>query len=1177
MLAVVAEQTGYPTDLLDMDLDLEADLGIDTVKQAEVFASIREAYGIERDDALKLRDYPTLNHVVGFVRDRTGSGSTGPGRRAGAGSRSPRRPSRPPRQLLSPEEIEARVLAVVAEQTGYPTDLLDMDLDLEADLGIDTVKQAEVFASIREAYGIERDDALKLRDYPTLNHVVGFVRDRTGLQPAQAPAPEPVAGAPEPAPAAEAPEPAPVATPEPQPAPVVAAPADGEIEARVLAVVAEQTGYPTDLLDMDLDLEADLGIDTVKQAEVFASIREAYGIERDDALKLRDYPTLNHVVGFVRDRTGLQPAPAAAPEPVAPEPAPAAEAPEPAPVQAADADGYPRRVPVPVLRPSLEYCVETGTSLAEGRRVVIMPDAGGVGAVLADRLAKLGVEILTIDGAPSTDALEQQIAGWTESGPIHGVYWLPGLDDEGPLEALDHAARRDALHVRVKLLATTMRALSDHVNAPGTFLLSGTRLGGRHGYDAHGATSVFAGAVTGFTKALVQERGDVLVKAVDFEASTAPAVIADVLTQETLRDPGAVEIGYADDLRWSVGLATQPAESDPAREPTKDTVFLVTGAAGSIVSAITAHLAVVAGGGAFHLLDLVPAPEKSNPDLAKSIADPDGLKRELADRIRERGERPTPKLIERELARIERERTAVDAIEAIERAGGSAHWHQVDLTDPEHVRAAIAAATETSEKIDVVVHCAGLEISHILPDKPQAEYDLVFDVKAHGWLNLLAALSDAGLRGDRAPDAAIVFSSIAGRFGNRGQTDYSAANDLLCKSISNMRASGHTRGIAIDWTAWAQIGMASRGSIPKMMEAAGIGMLPPEIGIPAVHRELAAAGDGRETVVAGALGILLDERHPTGGLDVEHATGALAGRGGPMTGVFTGFTSGGTVTMQTELDPSRQAFLNDHRIDGTPVLPGVMGMEGFAETAKALVPGFQVVSLEDVELLAPFKFYRDEPRTLILRATLQDAGNGELAADCVLIGRRTLPGKGDQETLHFTGRARLARNAAAAPTTTARPADQEHDHDGVAREDVYRVYFHGPAYQVLDRAWRHDGTVIGSLVEELPVDHDPASQPIEFVPRLIELCFQTAGVWELGTAGRMALPTHVDKVVRFEAANKSGPLWAVVTRRDGGVDAEVVDTSGHVRVRLEGYRTIELPGEIDADVLAPIRSAMHQD
>ena len=85
MLAVVADKTGYPADMLDLDLDLEADLGIDTVKQAEVFALIRERFGIERDDKLKLRDYPTLAHVIGFVRDRA------PARRRRATARRPRR------------------------------------------------------------------------------------------------------------------------------------------------------------------------------------------------------------------------------------------------------------------------------------------------------------------------------------------------------------------------------------------------------------------------------------------------------------------------------------------------------------------------------------------------------------------------------------------------------------------------------------------------------------------------------------------------------------------------------------------------------------------------------------------------------------------------------------------------------------------------------------------------------------------------------------------------------------------------------------------------------------------------------------------------------------------------------------------------------------------------------
>ena len=88
-----------------------------------------------------------------------------------------------------------------------------------------------------------------------------------------------------------------------------------------------------------------------------------------------------------------------------------------------------------------------------------------------------------------------------------------------------------------------------------------------------------------------------------------------------------------------------------------------------------------------------------------------------------------------------------------------------------------------------------------------------------------------------------------------------------------------------------------------------------------------------------------------------------------------------------------QAFLDDHRIDGTPVLPGVMGMEAFAEAARVLLAGWQVVALEDVELLAPVKFYRDEPRTLELRAQIRDGGDGTLVADCELVGRRTLPGQ----------------------------------------------------------------------------------------------------------------------------------------------------------------------------------------
>ena len=77
---------------------------------------------------------------------------------------------------------------------------------------------------------------------------------------------------------------------------------DGAVKERILALVVEKTGYPKDMLDLDLDLEADLGVDTVKQAEMFAAIREIYNIPRDENRKLRDYPTLAHVIRFVFEK-----------------------------------------------------------------------------------------------------------------------------------------------------------------------------------------------------------------------------------------------------------------------------------------------------------------------------------------------------------------------------------------------------------------------------------------------------------------------------------------------------------------------------------------------------------------------------------------------------------------------------------------------------------------------------------------------------------------------------------------------------------------------------------------------------------------------------------------------------------------------------------------------------------
>ena len=59
---------------------------------------------------------------------------------------------------------------------------------------------------------------------------------------------------------------------------------------KVLAIVAEKTGYPPEMLELDLDLEADLGVDTVKQAETFAAVRETWDIPRQESLQAPRLP-----------------------------------------------------------------------------------------------------------------------------------------------------------------------------------------------------------------------------------------------------------------------------------------------------------------------------------------------------------------------------------------------------------------------------------------------------------------------------------------------------------------------------------------------------------------------------------------------------------------------------------------------------------------------------------------------------------------------------------------------------------------------------------------------------------------------------------------------------------------------------------------------------------------------
>ena len=310
VIEVVVNHTGYPADFVELDQDLEGELGIDTVKQAEIMAEIRDRFNLPVDEDFVLADYPTLNHMIGYIQQMTGGG---PAPKPAPTSAAPAAPSdepsapAPPPAPAAAEPVDdaamtETVVAVVVEHTGYPADFIELDQDLEGELGIDTVKQAEIMADIRDRFNLPVDEDFVLADHPTLNHMIGYIQRMQGGAPLNAPS----SGHGEVETAVHSPV-AVETAPAPSDAPAISTGDRPDIESVLVEVVVKHTGYPADFIEMDQDLEGELGIDTVKQAEIMAEIRDHFALPVDEDFVLSDHPTLNHFTAYIVKMQGGEP------------------------------------------------------------------------------------------------------------------------------------------------------------------------------------------------------------------------------------------------------------------------------------------------------------------------------------------------------------------------------------------------------------------------------------------------------------------------------------------------------------------------------------------------------------------------------------------------------------------------------------------------------------------------------------------------------------------------------------------------------------------------------------------------------------------------------------------------------------------------------------------------------
>jgi hypothetical protein len=186
---------------------------------------------------------------------------------------------------------------------------------------------------------------------------------------------------------------------------------------------------------------------------------------------------------------------------------------------------------------------------------------------------------------------------------------------------------------------------------------------------------------------------------------------------------------------------------------------------------------------------------------------------------------------------------------------------------------------------------------------------------------------------------------------------------------------------------------------------------------------------------------------------------------------------------------------------------------------------------------------------------------------------RALKTHASEHMRHFTGKVYLVTKETEVQEILTQAPNWNGSYT-VKAEDIYRLYFHGPAFQVLEGVQRSGTTVLGKLNKNLPsflhTDHALLS-----TPTLVELCFQTAGIWEIGKTGTMALPRSIESLTLYRQSVNGASIYAEVkpVQTDAGdlhFDARVVDSKGRLYLELKDYRTTPLADSVEKDLLAPL-------
>jgi len=990
-------------------------------------------------------------------------------------------------------DVTDTLLEIVGELTGYPMEMLGMEMDIEADLGIDSIKRVEILSALEE----------KMPDIPAVSpEIMGTLK--TLGQIAEHISPD---------------IPAPVSSDKPL---AIARPADGnqDVNTALLKIVGELTGYPMEMLGMEMDIEADLGIDSIKRVEILSALEEkmpdlpAVSPEIMGTLK-----TLGQIAEYLNGKNKkISIKPLSTPCHVKTDSCISNIKSSHTP----GAAGHEEPRTDEILRQIVEVKetpFEAGTRIAipKDRNILIISKPSDPARALMSEFSLTGLNALLVD----PDTADTKF--FSDAG---GVVIL----------APDRYTDESFLKHTFELTRQCAPALLESAGEGGAFFATVSRIDGAFGFNGQKIANPMQGALAGLAKTAALEWQNVCCTALDLkpdwhdQTKVAAAIVREVLNRAPSPN---IEIGLGPDFRLTLELIRTPLSVPEITLDPKD-VFLVSGGARGVTAATALELAM--HGQPTLILIGRSVVEESEPEWLESLSDEKTIKKAII-KNKFTTKTPTPTEVDKLFKKYMAQREIKTNLEAIRNAGANVSYFGADVRDLKSIQKVIDQVHEQYGVITGIVHGAGILEDRMIIDKTTEQFSRVFDTKVKGLAVLLETTRSDSLK------HLVLFSSMAARMGNPGQADYAMANEALNKiALTEAAMRPDCRISAINWGPWDG-GMVSL-PLKRVFEKRGISLIPVKEGARSMLREMNAPAENPVEIVMGS-GLMPDENQAA---EPVLKPGKLQDK------------KQMSLTFKLDVDVEQYPILDSHVLDGKAVIPFALMAEWLGHGALHANPGLFLSGIDDMRLLKGIQMDRKKKTIRLLAGKLSKKGtNWEVDVEL----RNGV--KGGREVIHSRARVILTDKPFLPAAFNTPELLNRNGYSRGIKEIYDKILFHGRGLHGIEKVTRCTPEDMVARILSAPSPSNWMSQPLRSTwigdPLVLDSAFQMASLWCFEEKGMVSLPSYSASYRQYCDIFPKQGIRALLEIKDVNNhkmtgDFTFLDSANKVIARLSGYEAV---------------------